>query len=74
MKSIKTPGMMFLQEQTPCNIFLGKDKFGNIGICWQPTLKERLYILLGFNIMSIFPRGKAPDHFYLKLTKQKESK
>ena len=74
MKSIKTPGMDFLGNMHGLNFFWGQDRVGRCASVWKPTLKEKIYILLGYNIMSVFPDGKHPDHFYLKLTKQKESK
>lgn len=74
MKSIKTPGMTFLGDMKGLNFFWGKDRNNNCASVWKPSWKEKLYILFGWNIITVFPNGKHPKHFYLKLTKQKESK
>lgn len=72
MKSIKTPGMTEISE----SIHYGRNPMLKItGSCWQPTLKERLHILFGGNIMVVFTNStKHPPNFYLKTSKQKESK
>lgn len=76
MKSIRTPGMRFETEQfnDTTQIFFGKDKNNLAGSVWQLSLKERLSILFGRNIMAVFPKGNHPTHFYVKITKQKEQK
>lgn len=72
MKSIKTPGMTRRFESTNVHYGVNKDVEAS---CWKPTLKERLHILLGGNIMAVFYSDAIhPDTFYLKTSKQKEIK
>lgn len=82
MKSIKTPGMTMESYSPMGDTFVGKmqgkGEFLNKDIyasCWKPTLKERLHILLGGNIMAVFTNGAGhPNNFFLKTSKQKEIK
>jgi hypothetical protein len=74
MKSIKTPGMtQFIEgDAGHCDVYFGMTPH-RAASCWQPTLKERLLILLGKNIIAVFV-DRHPRNFYLKVSNKKEIK